>query len=165
METNKLTTTVLIVLAVVLLAVVLLAVGLGVGYILGKQSIRDGTHEVKLDLSPSIDAMSGRIDAAKWSEGKAMMGTIATAIRAYCAEVDEDVSDLAVLDFDSDLGFRPGDLLGTYFTQKNFSITEGSYDMINNQLTFTIKATKGDTINSPDWYTLDQDGTWLSDGS
>jgi len=34
----------------------------------------------------AIPILTARIDAAKWSEGKAMMGTIATAIRAYYAE-------------------------------------------------------------------------------
>ena len=34
----------------------------------------------------AIPILRGRIDAAKWSEGKAMMGSIGTAIRAYHAE-------------------------------------------------------------------------------
>jgi prepilin-type N-terminal cleavage/methylation domain-containing protein len=34
----------------------------------------------------AIPILRGRIDAAKWSEGKAMLGSVATAIRAYAAE-------------------------------------------------------------------------------
>lgn len=33
-----------------------------------------------------IPIMQGRIDSAKWSEGRAMAGTIKTAIKAYYAE-------------------------------------------------------------------------------
>ncbi|RKY11917.1 MAG: hypothetical protein DRP65_02835 [Planctomycetota bacterium] len=112
----------------------------------------------------AIPIMRGRIDAAKWSEGKAMMGTIATAIRAYCAELDNDLGDLTALDFDTDLGFRAGDLAGTYFDQGNFSIISGAYDVMNNSLTFTIEATAGSGINGPPSYTLDQDGNWVAGG-
>ena len=34
----------------------------------------------------AVPMMTGRVDAAKWSEGKAAMGTIASALRAYAAE-------------------------------------------------------------------------------
>ena len=112
----------------------------------------------------AIPIMRGRIDAAKWSEGKAMMGTIATAVRAYCAELDENVLDLTVLDKNTDLGFRPGDLTGTYFTQDNFNIIEGSYNVMNNALLFKIEGTKGTGINGPDSYTLDQAGQWTAGG-
>ena len=33
----------------------------------------------------AIPIMKGKIDSAKWTEGKAMAGTIATCIRAYAA--------------------------------------------------------------------------------
>ncbi|RLG22831.1 hypothetical protein DRN85_10320 [Methanosarcinales archaeon] len=115
----------------------------------------------------AIPIMRGRIDAAKWSEGKAMMGTIATAIRAYVAELDENLPDLTVLNgdnLDKCLGFRLGDLEGTYFTRSNFSILSGSYDVQTNSLLFTIEATKGSGINGPASYTLDQSGTWVAGG-
>jgi prepilin-type N-terminal cleavage/methylation domain-containing protein len=41
---------------------------------------------VALLAAVAIPILRSRIDAAKWSEGKAMMGTIATAMRAYAAE-------------------------------------------------------------------------------
>ena len=34
----------------------------------------------------AVPLMRGRIDSSKWSEGKAGMGTIASALRAYAAE-------------------------------------------------------------------------------
>jgi prepilin-type N-terminal cleavage/methylation domain-containing protein len=112
----------------------------------------------------AIPIMRGRIDAAKWSEGKAMMGTIATALRAYCAEYDgpPDTCDLATLDFDTDLGFRVGDLEGTYFTQTLFSVVSGSYDVPSNVMSFSIQALAGTGINGPPSYTLDQDGAWVA---
>ena len=111
----------------------------------------------------AIPIMRGRIDSAKWSEGKAMMGTIATAIRAYCAETDTEVPSMAALDFEPQLGFRQGDLEGTYFTQTDFVIQSGDYDPAENVISFIVQATKGDAsgINGPDIYTLDQDGQWV----
>jgi prepilin-type N-terminal cleavage/methylation domain-containing protein len=115
----------------------------------------------------AIPIMRGRIDAAKWSEGKAMMGTIATALRAYCAECDNDIPDLTVLTgpkFDQYLGFRDGDLDGTYFDKTNFQIISGQYIVQTNVLDFVIEGTKGSGINDPDSYTLDQDGVWTPGG-
>ena len=56
----------------------------------------------------AIPIMRGRIDAAKWSEGKAMMGTIGTAIRAYVAEMNVDIADMSALTF-ADLGLVASD--------------------------------------------------------
>ncbi len=120
----------------------------------------------------AIPIMRGRVDAAKWSEGKAMMGTIATAIRAYAAEVDKNIADLALLVTGSDLfhrslGFRTNDLDGTYFEEQDFTITEGSYDAINNVLLFEIQGTRRrdfSGIEDPPSYTLDQDGLFTATG-
>ena len=118
----------------------------------------------------AIPIMRGRIDAAKWSEGKAMMGTIATAVRAYCAEWDGQPTeenpqlDLTTLDMIDDLGFRSGDLNGTYFQEGLFTVISGTYIVRTNSLTFTIEAQKGVGINGPTSYTLDQDGNWVAGG-
>ncbi|HIJ70796.1 MAG TPA: prepilin-type N-terminal cleavage/methylation domain-containing protein [Planctomycetes bacterium] len=119
----------------------------------------------------AIPIMRGRIDAAKWSEGKAMMGTIATAIRAYCAEWDGppnvedpqlDLTTLTIYGNASDLGFRVGDLTGTYFQEDLFSILSGTYTVRTNTLDYVIEAQKGTGINGPDSYTLNQDGEWTA---
>ena len=113
----------------------------------------------------AIPIMRGRIDAAKWSEGKAMMGTIATAIRAYTAECDNDITDLTALEMNKDLGFRDGDLIGTYFDDPLlFSIQSGTYDVQENLLEFVIYAKAGQGINAPADYTLTHEGIWTPSG-
>jgi prepilin-type N-terminal cleavage/methylation domain-containing protein len=72
----------------------------------------------------AIPIMRGRIDAAKWSEGKAMMGTIATAIRAYSAEKGADWTGTWPTGNDlAGLGFKSGDLTGNYFKDACFAYT------------------------------------------
>ena len=69
----------------------------------------------------AIPLMSGRVDASKWSEAKASMGTIATAIRAYAAEKGKDgVSATPSL---SDLGIGTNELDGTYFLTVCYTIS------------------------------------------
>ena len=108
----------------------------------------------------AIPIMRGRIDSAKWTEGKAMMGTIATSIRAYCAETNADLPAVtdATLDFDV-LGLYETDFNGTYFSKDNFSWSV-TYTPSDNILTFLITATKPDGIYNPSQWTLDQDGKW-----
>lgn len=95
----------------------------------------------------AIPIMRGRIDEAKWSEGKAIMGTIATALRTYVAGTHQDM-DLSLLTL-ANLGFEAGDLTGTYFVDANFSWI-GSYTRDTNILTYTITATAPTGITSPD---------------
>lgn len=108
----------------------------------------------------AIPIMRGRIDAAKWSEGKAIMGTIATAIRAYAAEKDVDGNYGAGLPTMTELGFAAGDFTGTYFDETNFSWTTEFVDGRDPELTFTITATAGTGISSPTQVTLDNTGEW-----
>ncbi len=108
----------------------------------------------------AIPIMRGRIDSAKWTEGKAMMGTLATAIRAYAAEKgpsatlygDENVLTLVVL------GFATGDLTGTYFSSTNY-IWVSAYPVAG-VLTYTITATAPVGITTPATVTLNQAGVW-----
>jgi prepilin-type N-terminal cleavage/methylation domain-containing protein len=115
----------------------------------------------------AIPILRGRIDAAKWSEGKAMMGTIATSIRAYAAEkaTAADVATLpgAFVAWGSRLGFLLADFDGTYFDSTNFTITSAVYVPATGVLTFVITASNANTgINSPTAVTLDNDGVWVS---
>ncbi len=108
----------------------------------------------------AIPIMRGRIDSAKWSEGKAALGTIATAMRAYGAEKGSSGTYGAVAL--ATLGFTAGDLHGTYFTIDNYSVTASAYDPAGDpQLTFTVQATAGTGITSPSQVTLNQAGTWV----
>ena len=61
----------------------------------------------------AIPLMRGRIDSAKWSEGKATAGSIATAIRAHVAEKGANYSATPTM---AELGFFTNDLTGTLFT-------------------------------------------------
>ena len=85
----------------------------------------------------AIPILRGRIDAAKWSEGKAGAGTIAVALRAYSAE-GRDPNGFTT---PSQVGFAAGDLDGTYFLDDCYSFTvEGLYSY-----TISVDATQGRT--------------------
>jgi prepilin-type N-terminal cleavage/methylation domain-containing protein len=108
----------------------------------------------------AIPLMRGRIDSAKWSEGKSMMGTIGTAIRAYAAEKGASGTLYGTnLPDAASLGFATNDLVGTYFSTTNFSWTT-SYPDEATGLTFTITATAPAGITTPATVTLNQAGTW-----
>jgi len=108
----------------------------------------------------AIPYMHGRTDASKWSEGKAMAGTIRTAIRTLHAEFGAgyDYSNITTL---TQLGFADGDLDGKYFKDEDFefTITDG------NPLIYTItvnanQATSPDAPRTPASMTLNQEGTF-----
>jgi type II secretory pathway pseudopilin PulG len=104
----------------------------------------------------AIPILRGRIDAAKWSEGRAMMGSIATAIRAYHAEKGPQGTAPAniVGTTATDLGFLAADLTGTYFTSGQFTLS----NVAMNPLTFTISCTNNNL--TPTTYTLTEAGVW-----
>jgi prepilin-type N-terminal cleavage/methylation domain-containing protein len=106
----------------------------------------------------AIPLMRGRVDSAKWSEGKAVAGTIATALRAYAAEKGGQGAwtspDLAAL------GFQTGDMLGTYFSSTNYSWTSTYVETDNPPLHFTITVTKPASITSGTNLTLTEAGVF-----
>jgi type IV pilus assembly protein PilA len=113
----------------------------------------------------AIPILRGRIDAAKWSEGKAMMGSIATAIRAYAAEKGPNGSNpTSIIGTGvTQLGFATGDLTGTYFVDGDFALT--AVDITTTPITFTITCTAGggaDAPSVPAGYTLNQAGTFTA---
>ena len=69
----------------------------------------------------AIPLMRGRTDAAKWSEGKAIAGSIRTAARAYIAEMGNSYT-FAGTSLEQ-LGFATGDLSGRYFYDGDYHIT------------------------------------------
>jgi prepilin-type N-terminal cleavage/methylation domain-containing protein len=109
----------------------------------------------------TIPLMQGRVEAARWSEGKAMAGTIATAIRTYTMEKgstgpygDETALTAAML------GFQTGDLTGTYFNVSNFIWTV-SYDTAQSPpLQYTITIAPGTGFTGTTNVTLDHAGNW-----
>jgi type IV pilus assembly protein PilA len=109
----------------------------------------------------AIPIMRGRIDSAKWSEGKASLGTIAAVLRAYGAENGASGTYGAGLPTLTTLGLTASDLHGTSFTIANYSVQTSAFAAGNDpELTFTVKATAGTGITSPAWVTLNQAGTW-----
>ena len=114
----------------------------------------------------AIPILRGRIDAAKWSEGKAMMGSIATAIRAYAAEKGATGDNPTTLfgTGATSLGFAAGDLTGTYFVDGDFTPFP-TVDISTSPITFTITCTSrasGDAPSVPLTYTLNEQGAWAT---
>jgi prepilin-type N-terminal cleavage/methylation domain-containing protein len=110
---------------------------------------------VGLLAAVAIPIMRGRIDLARWSEGKAMMGTIATSIRAYHTEKGPTgAAPTTLFAGNTGLGFAAGDLTGAYFVDGDFTFAVTAM----NPLTYTITATKA-SLN-PTSYVLNQAGTW-----
>jgi len=114
----------------------------------------------------AIPILRGRIDAAKWSEGKAMMGSIATAIRAYAAERGPTGAEPTTLGVAvNGLGFATGDLDGTYFTLGAFALTAVDIDDTTGAVTFTITCTAGNSTRAgkpttPATFTLNELGVF-----
>jgi len=113
----------------------------------------------------AIPIMRGRIDAAKWSEGKAGAGSIRTSARAFCAEVGPSWGGVWANVTLADLGFNitpaagGGDLDGKYFTDEAYGFAFTAYD------TYTVTVTAAASLSpdkptTPAVVTLDQDGTW-----
>ncbi len=105
-----------------------------------------------------VPLLRGRVDAARWSEGKAMMGTIAIALRAYGSEKgDAGTWPPSMVE----LGFVAGDLTGTFFVDADFTWANAAYSsLVTPSLTFTISCTPSTTTLVPANVTLDHLGAW-----
>ncbi len=113
----------------------------------------------------AIPIMRGRIDSAKWSEGKAGAGSIRTAARAFCAEKGPNwpVANYVATTL-ADLGFAYGDLNGKYFSNDGtnygaYGFAFTAYDTYLITVT-AASSTSADKPALPLTVTLDQDGTW-----
>ena len=112
---------------------------------------------VSILSAAAVPIMRGRINTAKWSEGKAIAGSIATAIRSWSAEANT-VGSWARSDLPpTTLGFNTNDLDGSYFKESNFD-WQVAYDGID--LSYPITITPPDGIGSPEEMTLDDGGKW-----
>ena len=105
-----------------------------------------------------VPMMQGRIDSAKWSEGRAMMGTIARALRAHIGEKGNGFTPVPTIE---ELGIAPGDLNGTYFTGGESGAGDFSWVInSNNPMNFLITATAPAGISSPSQVTLNHAGAF-----
>lgn len=124
-----------------------------------------------------IPMLTARVEAARWSEGKAAAGTIATALRAYIIERAELEPSLAVGDIQIQNFMNLADLTGKYFTANDYVLTDITYNPSANTaagdyiVTYTITVNQG-TGPSADpsmWtkngYTLDETGEWVELGA
>ncbi len=104
----------------------------------------------------AIPMMQGRIDSAKWSEGKAIMGAIARALRAHVSEEGINFSPVPTLE---QLGFGPDDLKCTYFTGGESGTGNFSW-VINSRspLDYLVTATAPAGVSSPSQVTLNHTG-------
>jgi prepilin-type N-terminal cleavage/methylation domain-containing protein len=106
----------------------------------------------------SIPIMQGRIDSARWSEGRAIMGIISRSLRTHIAEHGNNFTSVPTL---AQLGFEPGDLDGTYFTGGESGTNDFSWVInSNNPINFLITATAPPGVNSPSQITLNQAGVF-----
>ncbi len=101
-----------------------------------------------------LPLMRGRIDSAKWSEGRTMAGTIKTAIEAYYAERGVGTSEPSY----TDLGFGPGDLDGKYFkySQGSFEWTSSYEGTPEPVLEYTITITSSYVVQPPVLYLTEE---------
>ena len=107
----------------------------------------------------AIPMMNGRIDKAKWSEGKAFMGTIARSLRAHISEEGNNFTPIPTI---QQLGFTPADLNGNYFTGGESGTGDFSWIINNNDpINFLVTATAPAGINSPSQITLDHTGAFI----
>jgi prepilin-type N-terminal cleavage/methylation domain-containing protein len=114
---------------------------------------------VSILAAVAIPMMRGRIDSAKWSEAKAVAGTIASAMRAYGAEKGSNGTYGSGNPSMTALGFITGDLAGTYFPEAQYSWSSAYSASGNPALTFTITVTPPTGISGSN-LTLNQAGTW-----
>lgn len=115
----------------------------------------------------AIPLMRGRIDSAKWTEGKSGAGTLGTGLRAYSAEMGGDFSALTFPlagtggDAFSPLGIEDDDLDGTIFDVGDYIITSASFNTGQTpNLQFLITITCAGQTLAPTTVTLDHDGVW-----
>ena len=90
----------------------------------------------------AVPMMSGRVDASKWSEAKAAMGTIASGLRAYTAEKGSFSTTPSL----STIGITSTDLDGTYFSNEAYAITSASASA--GQVSFVITCTAASSTRS-----------------
>ncbi len=115
----------------------------------------------------AIPIMRGRIDAAKWSEGRSAAGTIRTAARAFGAEHGPGFTypgtTLCDLGFDlracpTHTAGNPSDLDGKYFLEECYGIVFTGYDAY--EITVTASLGTADKPAVPPTVKLDQAGVF-----
>jgi prepilin-type N-terminal cleavage/methylation domain-containing protein len=116
-----------------------------------------------------VPLMTARLESARWSEGKAGVGTIATALRAMYAEQGDDfVASSTVTDY-----LNESDLLGKYFRASDYIFSEAPSVIVNPTsgqypITYIIRVQKpagaspdGNTYTwKVNYWEMDETGDW-----
>ena len=107
----------------------------------------------------AIPIMRGRIDSAKWSEGRAITGIISRALRAHITEKGNNFTPVPTL---AELGFEPGNLDGTYFSGGESGTNDFSWIINSNDpIDYLITTTAPAGVNSPSQITLNHAGNFI----
>jgi type IV pilus assembly protein PilA len=106
----------------------------------------------------AIPLMRGRTDSAKWSEGRAIAGSLRAAARAYIAEKGHGFTFAGTTTVQ--LGFAAGDLSGKYFQDGDYKIvfTDVGAGAPPTYLVTVTSSKTGEAPQVPSSITLDQDG-------
>jgi prepilin-type N-terminal cleavage/methylation domain-containing protein len=117
----------------------------------------------------ALPLMRGRIDSAKWTEGKAMVGTIAVSLKTFAALHRGDYSAAKgagdkygpMSPTLAEIGIFEEELSGRYFKPGNY-MWATSWDRVNQKFSYSITIVKGAGIAMPYSWTLDDSGNWIS---
>ena len=107
-----------------------------------------------------IPMLTARLESAKWSEGKAGAGTLATAIRAMSAEEGDSFAySTTVTDY-----LKVSDLQGRWFSSGYYSVPlcQASADP-NYPVDYLVRVDRPDPDWSVSYWTLDEQGIWLKE--
>ena len=106
----------------------------------------------------SVSMMHGRLNSAKWSEGKAIAGTISRALRVH---IGEQGASFAAIPSLNQLGFTSNGLNGTYFSGGESGTGEFSWVINgNNPIDFLVTVAAPAGVTTPSQITLDHTGTF-----
>ncbi|MBN2138645.1 MAG: hypothetical protein JW720_12630 [Sedimentisphaerales bacterium] len=102
--------------------------------------------------------LRSNIDAAKWSEGRAIAGTLARAMRTYVAANGISSETNPTL---AELGIEADELDGTYFTGGESGRGDFSWVVIScDPLDYLITVKAPPEIRTPSRMTLNASGNW-----
>ncbi len=108
----------------------------------------------------AVPIMRGRVDAAKWAEGRAMAEKLAKSLREYSQSEGAGGSYGDGQPSLSELGASTDDFSGKYFDYTNFTWTTDYQEGRQPPLDFTITVSAPEAISSPSVMVLDNKDEW-----
>jgi prepilin-type N-terminal cleavage/methylation domain-containing protein len=111
-------------------------------------------------LAIAVPIMRGRVDAAKWVEGRTMAENLARSLRQYAQEQGTKGSYGEGQPSLTELGHSTADLTGNYFDYTNFTWITDYQEGRQPPLDFSITVSAPEGISSPSVMTLDNKDEW-----